>query len=249
MNIKSILTLTVALLVGAATLQAQEQNGRIKPVRASVALTAGSNSYLSVSAPNGMLTSYEAQALSANWTDKALAFGIEGSLIFCDRWKLDLGGTFSNSINPGYAYQPGTMGDTYEVGEIPNYEAVEAKVNLSWQAHMAFSYYYRIAAVPNLRPYAGLKVIGGYASELAQSDDWQAMGKSAAESYIVAAGILTGVDYYFSKNFFVGASVEPFRYSYGVVKYRPQEGMYPLGADTYFLGAFAAPQLKIGFLF
>ena len=249
MNIKSILTLAAVVLLSAATVNAQEKTGRTETVRFGVALTAGANSYLNVSAQNGMLTSYEAQALSAGWTDKALAFGIEGSLIFCDRWKLDLGGNFSNFNNPGYTYVPGTMGSTYEVGEIPNYEAVEAKVNLSWQAHMAFSYYYRIAAVPNLRPYVGLKVIGGYASDLAHSDDWQSMGNSAAESYIIAGGLLTGVDYYFSKNFCVGASVEPFRYTYGVVKYRPQEGMHPLGADTHFLGAFAAPQLKIGFLF
>ena len=84
MNIKSILTLTVALLVGAATLQAQEQKGRTETVRFGVALTAGSNSYLNVGALPGMLTSYGTQAKSVGWTDKALAFGIEGSLIFCD---------------------------------------------------------------------------------------------------------------------------------------------------------------------
>ena len=249
MNIKSIITLTVALLFGAATLQAQEQVGRTKPVRASVALTAGSNSYLSVSALPGMLTSYETQAMSAGWTDKALAFGVEGSLIFCDRWKLDVGGAFSYYNNPGQAMVPGTMGKTYEMGEIPTYEAVEAKINLNWLARMAFSYYYRIPAVPNLRPYTGLTFQGGYASDLSAYNDYRTMGNSVAETYTVSGGILTGVDYYFSRNFFVGASVEPFRYSYGVVAYRPQEGLSLLAADTHFFGVFAAPQLKIGFLF
>ena len=66
---------------------------------------------------------------------------------------------------------------------------------------------------------------------------------------LIDAGVLTGVDYSFSRNFYVGMAVEPFRYSYGVVEYRPQEGLANLGADTHFLGAFAAPRLKIGFLF
>ena len=249
MNIKSIITLAAVVLLGAATVNAQEKTGRTETVRFGVALTAGSNSYLNVSALPGMLTSYGTQAKSVGWTDKALAFGIEGSLIFCDRWKLDVGGAFSYYNNPGYAMVPGTMGKTYEMGEIPTYEAVDAKINLNWLAHIAFSYYYRIPAVPNLRPYTGLKFQGGYASDLWAYDDYKAMGNSVGETFTMCGGLLVGVDYYFSRNFFVGASVEPFRYTYGVVKYRPQEGLSILGADTHFMGAFAAPQLKIGFLF
>ena len=249
MNIKSIITLAAVLLLGAATVNAQEKTGRTAPVRVGVALTAGSNSYMNVSALPGMLTSYGTQPMSVGWTDKGLAFGVEGSSIFCDRWKLDVGGAFSYYNNPGDSMVPGTMGSTYEMGEIPTYEAVEAKINLNWLANIAFSYYYRIPAVPNLRPYTGLRVQGGYASDLSAYDDYRAMGNSVGETYTVSCGLLTGVDYYFSKNFFVGASLEPFRYSYGVLKYRPQEGLSILGADTHFLGALAAPQLKIGFLF
>lgn len=249
MKVKSIITLAATLLLGVATVQAQEQKGPVAPVRIGVALTAGSNSYLNVSAQPGMLTSYGTQALSVGWTDKALAFGLEGSLIFCDHWKLDLGGAFSYYNNPGYAYVPGTMDATYEMGEIPAYEAVDLKKNMNWLAYAAFSYYFRIPAVPALRPYAGLRFQGAYASDLTGYDYYEAMGVSVGESYTLSAGVLTGVDYYFSRNFYVGMAVEPFRYSYGVVKYRPQEGLANLGADTHFLGAFAAPRLKIGFLF
>jgi outer membrane protein W len=249
MNIKSIITLAAVVLLSAATVNAQEKTGRTAPVRVGVALTAGANSYLNVSALPGMQTSYGTQALSVGWTDKTLAFGVEGSLIFCDSWKLDLGGSFSYYNNPAYEGLKGTMGDTYEMGEIPSYEAVDAKFNMNWLAHLAWSYYFRIAAVPKLRPYVGLRVQGGYASDLSKSSFYQAMGVSAAESYTLAAGVLTGVDYYLGNNFFVGACVEPFRYTYGVVAYRPQEGLSTLAADTHFMGAFAAPQLKIGFVF
>lgn len=249
MKIKSIITLTVALLFGAASLQGQEQKGRIAPVRVGVALTAGSNSNLNVSAQPGMLTTYGTQAKSVNWTDKALAFGMEGSLIFCDRWKLDLGGSFSYYNNPPYAMVPGTMDGEYEVGEIPTYEAVDMQHKLNWQAHLASSYYFRIEAVPALRPYLGVRGQFSYASASRREDNFLAMGASVSEGYAISCGVLTGVDYYFSRNFFVGASVEPFRYTYGVVLSRPQEGLSTLGADTHFLGALAAPQLKIGFVF
>lgn len=249
MNIKSIITLTVALLFGAASLQGQEQQGRIAPVRVGVSLTAGANSNLNVSALPGMLTSYGTQAKSVNWTDKALAFGLEGSLIFCDRWKLDLGGSFSYWNNPPYAMVPGTMGEEFEIGEIPTYEAVDMQHKLNWQAGLAFSYYFRIPAIPALRPYVGLRGQFSYASASLRENEMLTMGASVAEGMAYSLGVLTGVDYYFSRHFFIGASVEPFRYTYGVVQYRPQEGLSNLGADTHFMGAFASPQLKIGFVF
>ena len=228
---------------------AQEQNGPIQPVRIGVALTAGANSHLSVSAQPGMLTTYGAQALSVDWTDKALGLGLEGSLIICDRWKLDLGGSLSGWNVPPRAMVPGTMDGEYEMGEIPTYQAVDMQHKLNYMAYIASSYYFRIKRAPAVRPYVGVRFQGSYAGSSLREQDYQAMGRSTAEAYTLAAGLLTGVDYYFSRHFFVGASVEPFRYTYGVVAYRPQEGLSLSAADTHFFGVFAAPQLKIGFLF
>lgn len=251
MKIKSIITIAAALVMSVSVMAQEQPKGPIDPVRIGVALTAGANSHLSVASLSGMQTSYGTQALSADWTDKALGLGIEGSLIFCDRWKLDLGGSFSNWNNPPYAIIPGTYveGQGYEPGEIPTYEAVDMQHKLNYQVYIAGSYYFRIKKVPALRPYAGLRFQASYAGSSLREQNYQAMGRSTAETYTLATGILTGVDYYFSRNFFVGMSVEPFRYTYGVIAYRPQEGLSLLAADTHFFGAFAAPQLKIGFLF
>lgn len=250
MKIKSIIAIAAAMLLS-LSLQAQEYKGPYQPVRLGVSLTAGSNSYLSVTSQPGMLTSYGAEALSVGWTDKATAFGMEGSLIFCDRWKLDLGGEFSYANNPGYVEVPGTYegAGAYEVGEIPDYEAVDAKANLNWIAHIAGSYYFRLPSVPCLRPYAGVRFAGGYASNWVRTDKYEALGSSDAETYFFSVGALAGVDWYFSQNFYVGMAFEPYRYTYGVTSYRPQEGLAPLGADTHFNGAFVEPRLKIGFLF
>lgn len=248
MKVKSIITILALVAVSFSAL-AQEQKGPIQPVRIGVALTAGANSHLSVSAQSGMLTSYGAQALSADWTDKALGLGIEGSLIICDSWKLDLGGSVSGWNVPPRAIIPGTMDGNYEMGEIPTYQAVDMQHKLNYMAYIASSYYFRIPAVPALRPYVGLRFQGSYAGSTLREQNYEALGRSTAEAYTLATGVLTGVDYYFSRHFFVGASVEPFRYTYGVVAYRPQEGLSLSAADTHFFGAFAAPQLKIGFLF
>lgn len=276
MKVKSIITI-IALMALGLNAFAQEQKGRISPVRVGVAITAGSNSYLSVNSQSGMLTSYQAQPLSVDWTDKALALGMEGSLIFCDRWKLDLGGFVSGWNVPPRAMVPGTYtnyetgsslldvkpsedtdssssitkggSSEYEVGEIPAYEAVGMQHKLNYTVYLAGSYYFRVQGVPALRPYMGLRFQVSYAASSLREQDYQAMGASTAEAYTLNGGLLAGVDYYFSRNFFVGASVEPFRYTYGVVAYRPQEGLSLAGADTHFFGVFAAPQLKIGFLF
>jgi len=250
MKIKSIIAIAAAMLLG-ISLQAQEYKGPLKPVRLGIAVTAGSNSYLDVTALPGMQTSYGAEALSVGWTDKATAFGLEGTLIFCDRWKLDLGGEFSYYNNPAYVEVPGTYEGVagYEIGQIPDYEAVNAKADLNWLAHMAFSYYFRMPSVPCLRPYAGVRFTGAYASNWERTDKYEALGSSDAETYYFSVGALVGVDWYFSQNFYVGMAVEPYRYTYGVVKYRPQEGLAPIGADTHFNGAFVEPRLKVGFLF
>ena len=251
MKIKSIITIAAAMVL-ALSAKAQEQpRGPIDPVRIGVALTAGANSHLGIASLSGMQTSYGTQGPAVDWTDKALGLGIEGSLIFCDRWKLDLGGSFSNWNNPPYAIIMGTYdeGEGYSIGEIPTYEAVDMQHKLNYLAYIAGSYYFRIKKVPALRPYLGLRFQASYAGSSLREQNYLAMGRSTAETYTLASGVLAGVDYYFSRNFFVGASVEPFRYTYGVVAYRPQEGLSLLAADTHFFGVFAAPQLKIGFLF
>jgi len=248
MKIKSIITIIALLSVGVSAL-AQEKQGRTEQVRIGVALTAGANGYMSVTAQSGMLTTYQAQDLSADWTDKSLAFGVEGSLIICDRWKLDLGGSVSAWNIPPRAAVPGTMGDDYEMGEIPNYASVDMQHKLNYSAFIASSYYFRIKSAPALRPYVGARFQAFYAGATRREQSYEAMGRSTAEGYALASGLLTGVDYYFSRNFFVGASVEPFRYTYGVVAYRPQEGLSLVAADTHYFGVLAAPQLKIGFVF
>ena len=226
MNIKHLASLAAALLVGVGLLQAQEQVGRIKPVRFSAAVTAGANGYAGVKAMDGTAGLYQMEALSADWTDKTPAFGAEVSLLFCDKWKLDVGGMFNFSYNPGYTGVPGSAyGREYQLGDVPDYRAVAAQQATSYLAYLGCSYYFRLEKIPALRPYLGIRFTGAYANNLSKYDEEESMGISVGETFSLGASAVGGVDYYFGQHFFIGASLDLVRYVYGVTSYRPQDGL------------------------
>ncbi len=231
------------MLVGVSVLA---QEGPVKPVRVGVSVTVGSNAYAGISALPGTLASYESAALPTNWMDKAPAFGIEGSLILADHWKLDLGGAFNFGYNPGY---PGVEGTGTQMGDIPTYEPVILQQSVSYQVYLAGSYYFRIPMVPAVRPSVGLRLGATYANNQQRKDVEEWMGTSVGENYTLGASVIAGFDYYFSRNFFAGVGVDLFRYVYGVTAQRPQEGLGVLGADSHNFGFLGAPKIKIGFMF
>lgn len=243
MNIKRIFAFAAAMLVGVGVLA---QEGPVKPVRVGVSVTVGSNAYAGISALPGTLASYESAALPTNWMDKAPAFGIEGSLILADHWKLDLGGAFNFGYNPGY---PGVEGTGTQMGDIPTYEPVILQQSVSYQVYLAGSYYFRIPMVPAVRPSVGLRLGATYANNQQRKDVEEWMGTSVGENYTLGASIIAGFDYYFSRNFFAGVGVDLFRYVYGVTAQRPQEGLGVLGADSHNFGFLGAPKIKVGFMF
>ena len=179
--------------------------------------------------------------------DKGPAFGVEGSMIICDKWKLDLGGAFTYSFNPAYPRYEGTG---VGLGEIPTYEPVAFQQSASYLVYLAGSYYFRIKSIPALRPSIGIRLGASYGNNqrLATEDDMLG-GFSASETVRLGAAAIAGIDYYFSPHFFVGMGVDLFRYVYGFNAHRPQEGLGVLGADTHNFGFLGAPKIKIGFVF
>ena len=223
------------------------------PARLSVALTAGANSYASISAMSGTQAVYESEAPSVNWADKGLGFGIEGGLQLGSSWRIVLGGTFNSGINPGYADVPGTadpagsLDDNF--GEVPSYSAVACQQSLSYLVYTGCDYMFNLKAVPALKPYAGIRFGGSYASNSKKWDDVYSMGASLAETFALKTAITGGVDYFVTDNFFIGACINLFDYTYAVSKQKPQEGLTVLSADAHNFGAFANPMLRIGFRF
>ena len=217
-----------------------------------IAATVGYNSYASVTAQSGLLTNYEAAALSTNWSDKKLMVGFEGGWFFKDLWKLNLGGGLNFTNNPGYSAVPGTIDDNVgsaedNMGEIPNYRAVADAQSFSYNVFAGVDRYLKIKKVPNLMPYLGVRVGFAYGLNEMKYDEYETMGKSTAETYNLRGAITFGVDYFVLPAMYVGVQVDPFAYTYNMTTYKPQEGLGNLSADSHNFSVLAAPTIKSGF--
>lgn len=223
-----------------------------------VAATVGYNSYTSIAAPSGLLPSYEAQAISTNWSDKKLMVGFEGGWFFKDLWKLNLGGGVSFTNNPGYSAVPGTIdanspgsgeGGYEDMGEIPGYRAVANAQSFGYNLFTGVDRYFNLGNVPNLMWYAGVRVGFAYAENEAKYDEETSMGKSIAETWNLRGALTVGVDYFVLPAMYVGAQIDPFSYTYNMTTLVPQAGLGNLSADSHNYSVLAAPTLKVGFKF
>ena len=240
--------LAAAVLISCAAAYGQERGGFRNDL--SFAVTAGYNSSVMQSAAPGNLPSYSVSSLSTNWNDRNLGIGVELGWFFVDLWRLNIGGGFSFTGAPGYPAVPGTADGTWEPGSgaVPDYDAVAAQNTMQFNASIGFDRYFR-TEVEGLLPYVGVKAGYAYGNNLSYKDDETWMGLSAAEAFNIRGAVTVGVDYFFTQGFFVGASVDPFAYTYNYTVIRPQEGLAGLAADSHNYSAFAAPTVKIGFVF
>lgn len=221
-----------------------------------VAATVGYNSYTNVTAPSGLLTDYEAQALSTNWSDKKLMVGFEAGWFFKDLWKLNLGGGMSFTNNPGYSAVVGTIDDANRgnsaednMGEIPNYRAVADAQSFAYNLSAGVDRYFGLKKVPNLMWYGGVRVGFAYAQNEAKYDEPESMGKSIGETWNLRASLTCGVDYYLCPAMYVGVQIDPLAYTYNMTTFNPQAGLGDLSADSHNISLLAAPTIKIGFKF
>ncbi len=200
----------------------------------------------------GNLTDYEAAAFATDWSKKKLTVGFEAGYFVSDKWKLSLGGGINFTHNPGYADKPGTMtpGMSGEdmVGEIPSYRAVASQYSCTYNVAAGLDRYFS-TSVKNLMWYGGVRVGMAYSLNEQKYDEWTAMGKSVGESWSLRGALTIGADYYVMKGMYVGASVDPFAYTYNMTSFRPQEGLARLSADSSNFAILAAPTVKIGFRF
>lgn len=250
MRFRKLIILAVAPMLCLAAHAQKKECTSPKKGDFTVAATVSYNSYTSLSAPAGNLTDYNLSAVSTNWNDKDLMVGIEGGWFFSDMWKLVLGGGMSITSNPGYAPVPGTVDATTEAGDgsIPNYGAVASQSDIQFNVFTGVDRYIK-TKVCGLMPYVGVRLGYAYGRNSAFADDETWMGKSIAESFNVRGALTAGVDYFLTSNFFVGAQVDPFAYTYNKSTYKPQAGLGNLEANSHNFSILAAPTIKVGFKF
>ncbi len=251
MMIKKLLILAVLPMM-CLTAGAQNKEGLLpKKGDLTVAATVGYNSYTNIMAPSGLLTDYEVAALSTNWTDKQLMVGLELGWFVHNNWKLNLGGGFNFTNNPGYSAVPGTIDVNTEAGDgsIPNYRAVANASSLTFNVFTGIDRYFKLNGVPGLMLYTGVRGGYAYSQNQAKYDEPESMGKTVAEAFNIRGALTFGMDYYVLPGFFVGCQVDPFAYTYNKTTFKPQEGLGNLSANSHNYSILAAPTLKIGFKF
>ena len=212
--------LTAVLLLAGTAAQAQERGASQNDL--TFAVTAGYNASVMQEAQPGDRSYYSIAAPSTNWNDKSLGIGVELGWFFVDLWRVNVGGGFSFTNTPGYPSQ--------------------------FNVSLGFDRYFR-TGVDGLLPYVGIKAGYAYGQDIAFKDDETWMGQSAGEAFNIRGAVTVGVDYYFTEAFFIGASVDPFAYTYCYTMVKPQAGLGALAADSHNYSAFAAPTIRIGFCF
>ena len=246
MKLRKLFILAVAPMM---CLAAQAQDVTPKKGDLTVAVTAGYNSYTSLSAPAGNLNDYKLQAVSTNWNEKQLMLGIEGGWFFKDLWKATLGGGMSITSNPGYAAVPGTAeGGNVGGASIPSYGAVASESDIQFNVFAGVDRYFK-SKVSGLMPYVGGRIGYAYGRNSAYADSEEYVGKSIAESFNERVALTAGVDYYINDVLFVGAQIDGLAYTYNMSTYKPQAGLGNLSADSHNFSLLAAPTLKFGFKF
>lgn len=216
------------------------------------ATSLGYNSYTNVDALPGNLVSYKTAAKSMSWANQKLSLGFELGWFAGHNWKLSIEGGAHFNYNPAHSALPGTMdaGATEEEnwGEIPAYEAVASEQKFSYRAVLGIDRYFKTRA-KNLSCFVGLRAGGAYTQAGLNSNDSMAMGISLSETWNVVAAVAVGADYHISDAFYLGAQIHPVSYTYSVITHKPQEGLAALSANSHNIGCFAAPTLKVGFMF
>ena len=246
MKLRKLFILAVAPMM---CLAASAQVATPKKGDLTVAVTAGYNSYTSLSAPAGNLNDYKLQAVSTNWNEKQLMLGIEGGWFFKDLWKATLGGGMSITSNPGYAAVPGTAeGGNVGGASIPSYGAVASESDIQFNVFAGVDRYFK-SKVSGLMPYVGGRIGYAYGRNSAYADSEEYVGKSIAESFNVRVALTAGVDYSINDVLFVGAQIDGLAYTYNMSTYKPQAGLGNLSADSHNFSLLAAPTLKFGFKF
>ncbi len=212
----------------------------------------GNNAYWSVpgSAPS-------ANVMNANYNNVANMVGGEARMFLNDNMAVRLNGGLIFSNTPARDNVPGIIDpDAPNVTWIPNYEAVTADNRFDANINPGFEYHFPMG---DLSPFVGVSVPVYYA-RWSQYNPTYTVDSEAnvvvtdidtrhVELIGFGGQIVAGADYYFNDNLFLGAEIKPFSYLYAYNVKLPAPGLESLKADTYTLGLFVQPFVKLGFKF
>jgi hypothetical protein len=195
-----------------------------------------------IGAPAPDLSSYSLSAPMTAWFEKKPILDVEGRWFFLEKWALKLTGGLSLGYNPGYDAQPGSLG-------IPAYEQVLTSDNLQYSVGLGVDRYFATKS-DQLFIRGGLEVGFAYARAATKDKDGELyLGASVGEAYAFRVAPVVGLDYYFTKQLFLGIDFRPAAYQYSIYSVRPVSGLKPLSSDNHAFSFISQPTLKLGFRF
>jgi hypothetical protein len=242
----------------AGVIQAQEQeesSNAPKQHDFTVSVNFGIGSHLGkIDAPKPDLPEYSLSAPMTAWFEKKPVLDIEGRWFFLDKWALKLTGGFSLSYNPGYYDVPGVqkLGKTkedFELGDIPTYNQILTSDNIQYSVGLGVDRYF---TAKSDRLYLRIGLEGGFAyarTSVKDKDGEFYLGAAVGEAYAFRAAPVTGLDYFFTRQLFVGIDIRPVAYQYSIYSQRPQVGLPSISSDNHSFSFIAQPTLKLGFRF
>jgi hypothetical protein len=209
----------------------------------------GIGSHLSKqNAPLPNLDKYSLSAPMTAWFEKTPVLDVEGRWFFLDKWAIKLTGGFSIGYNPGYDDVPELRGLDGKL-IIPEYEQILTSDNIQYSIGLGVDRYFATKS-ERLFLRAGLELGFAYARTSVRDKDGELyLGASVAEAYAMRIAPVAGVDYYFTRQLFVGFDVRPLAYQYSVFSERPQAGLSTIASDNHSFSVIAQPTLKLGFRF
>jgi hypothetical protein len=216
-----------------------------------VSVNFGIGSHLGkINAPQPNLSDYSQSAPMTSWFDKKPILDVEGRWFFLEKWALKLTGGFTLSYNPGYDETPGLQsGENFELGDIPTYNPVLTKDNIQYSIGLGVDRYF---TTKSDRLFLRIGLEGGFAyarASVRDKDGELYLGASMAEAYAFRIAPVTGLDYFFVKQLFVGIDIRPVAYQYSIYGERPQAGLKSISSDNHAFSFIAQPTLKLGFRF
>jgi hypothetical protein len=255
-KIISIIAFLSFAFTGAIRAQEQEGESSYAPKQHdfTVSVNFGIGSHLGkIDAPQPDLPKYSLSAPMAAWFEKKPILDVEGRWFFLEKWALKLTGGFSLGLNPGYDDVPGPDPEIpekdFKPGDIPTYNPILIRENIQYSVGLGIDRYF---ATKSDHLFLRVGIEGGFAYARATEKDKNGelyLGAAVGEAYAFRVAPVAGLDYFFTKQLFVGIDVRPAAYQYSIYTQRPQVGLPLIESDNHSLSFIAQPTLKLGFRF
>lgn len=179
--------------------------------------------------------------------------GVEGKYFISDKMALSLNGGFTFRTTPSSVNIPAILDDNNAV-VVPAYQSIIGEDKYSLHAALGLQWYLKLKS-PKLVPYVGFSLPIDYTRtssfdptiDLSNTSSISNLGLSHVELLGVGVQAVAGLDYYLTKEMFIGFDVKPLSYNYLTNTKKKNAGTLGRKASNSTFSFFGQYFFKIGF--